>query len=86
MFSRCRVGRGDLGGVFSKQFVDCYCHHSGSARYCSWVLADHYFFTTVRQRFFAWSTRRRGEEDAVGIDEREEREEGEKEMHLGLEL
>jgi hypothetical protein len=27
----------------------------------------------------------RGEEDAVGIDEREEREEG-KEIHLGLEL
>jgi hypothetical protein len=47
------------------------------------VLADHYFFATIRQMSFAWSTRRRGEEDAVGIDEWEEREEGEKEMHLG---
>jgi hypothetical protein len=36
--------------------------------------------------FFAWSTRRRGEEDAVGIGVWEEREEGEKETHLGLEL
>jgi hypothetical protein len=50
------------------------------------VLAGHYFFATTIQRFFAWSTRRRGEEDPLGIDEWEEREEGEKEMHLGLEL
>jgi hypothetical protein len=46
------------------------------------VLADHYFFATIRQMSFAWSTRRRGEEDAVGIDEWEEREEGEKEIIL----